>query len=578
MSLQPDCSAMSSSSLRLLVDHFPHVGIETITDPRRIQAIIRDLFFNQSRATLHVTDETSVPFVGVALNLKPDSSRPLIWQAQGLPKISHLTVRTFGYNSGFMFQASNASVNGGTVAIEMPEQIVRSHGQRHRRAGAPTGIYILLSSSETPSKTLKCQVQDVSFEGLSFLLPKTHPVRAGEAIGNLRVLWPTGAQMEFSATVQHVTRVRNKDTMCGVHLIPKSVEDKHCWMELISKLLYPRTIIASGLNEQLWDLFVRSGYFEISGQSEASFNSLQGGFANTNRRLSSAPHLGCQVCWLSHQRIEASVTLVKPYRTTWIGYQLARLKDGSSPATGRQILRDVLLHGYEYPQRDPEFAWMVTWVRVDARFSRHLMHTLTERFVHDPTRAALIRFRAMRGRTSTRPQALPPMIEISTPSTLELGVLLNSVSKTHPPSYIEAHDLTTDRIHIDSVRKSWSEAELERDREIFVLRKSGVPLAFATCELIEPGLHLFGLFDTVRLYSVDAHGKQHYTHLLQHARNWYKKRGRQTFAYFCEDIDYRHALDAGFEDLGEADMTILSAELMHHQLEHVWEITSPKDE
>ena len=123
---------------------------------------------------------------------------------------------------------------------------------------------------------------------------------------------------------------------------------------------------------------------------------------------------------------------------------------------------------------------------------------------------------------------------------------------------------------------AWKRAGLARDRVTLIARHNGRACAAAVCELVEDGLHLFGLLDVVRLFAITPGGRATFTALLEASRDWYASRGKTGFAYFCETEDYAHATAADLVDLGTADMTVLAAELMPDQLEHAWEITAPK--
>jgi hypothetical protein len=151
------------------------------------------------------------------------------------------------------------------------------------------------------------------------------------------------------------------------------------------------------------------------------------------------------------------------------------------------------------------------------------------------------------------------------------------VAAKHPEAYAEAHDLVESRLALDGITRQWKRAGLERDRGFLAARVDDKARGIAVCETAAAGLHLYGLFDVVRLYALDRCDDSVRIALLEAARTWYRERGKARLAYFCETPNFAHGTAADFDDMGEADMTILAAELMPEQLLHAWEITAPKD-
>ncbi len=96
----------------------------------------------------------------------------------------------------------------------------------------------------------------------------------------------------------------------------------------------------------------------------------------------------------------------------------------------------------------------------------------------------------------------------------------------------------------------------------------------AVAELAEEGVHLFALFHAVRLLALEGAPSRLPT-LLEDARDWYQGLGKEKFVLFLED-PWPGVADTGLVDLGAADTTVLSADLLPDQLEHIWEITAPR--
>ncbi len=124
--------------------------------------------------------------------------------------------------------------------------------------------------------------------------------------------------------------------------------------------LYPTTRTAS--DEGLWDLYVDSGYFNISGKAETGFRPRPPGLLTTDQAMGRAPAVAACV-WPSSRGVEAGMTMARPYLGSWVAYQLARRQDEAPVPGAPSVLRETLLHSLEHAWRDPGFRWFITWVQ-----------------------------------------------------------------------------------------------------------------------------------------------------------------------------------------------------------------------
>jgi hypothetical protein len=114
---------------------------------------------------------------------------------------------------------------------------------------------------------------------------------------------------------------------------------------------------------------------------------------------------------------------------------------------------------------------------------------------------------------------------------------------------------------------------------VLVARDRHCALAAAIVETADDGLHLFGLFDSVRLFALSSGGERAYGALLAAAQRWYGSMEKGSFVAFLEDgVEIQPKALAGAEDLGLADFVVLSSEHLPELLEHVYEITAPRRE
>jgi hypothetical protein len=162
-------------------------------------------------------------------------------------------------------------------------------------------------------------------------------------------------------------------------------------------------------------------------------------------------------------------------------------------------------------------------------------------------------------------------------SASDLDRFLEHVHRTRTRHYIEAHDLSPDTFDQRRLRQQWTEAGFHRGRQLWVARAGTRPIAFALLESADDGLHLFRLLDVVRLYSLEEGAGETFPALLDAARRWFAGQGKQRFICFAERQQLEALRGAGLHDLGEADAVLLPRQLLPELLEHVYEVTAPRD-
>jgi hypothetical protein len=356
------------------------------------------------------------------------------------------------------------------------------------------------------------------------------------------------------------------------------LEENTSWFDLVNDQIHSETRVGSRFGEETWDLYDRCGYFTLSGKSPADFAPLRQAFLSTSRQLDHAPHLGCHVVSAaSTGGVRAALSVLKVYRGTWLGYQMAKTSGDIDGIPGRAILRDIHLRAYEHVQRDPQVAWVLGYVQVKRVWSKLAHYDMPLRHVASGD-AAIVRFRALEVPcTAHREETNAPEVQVGTASRTEALKIAGAIRRLRPWQYADALDLVPERIQMEEIRRSWNRSRFERERGLLVARVHGVAVAAAIVEIGAEGMHLFNLLDLARLYPLTAAGVAHFPRLLEAAKAWFLERGRSKYVLFQEeDMVLPDEVVAGFGDMGQADMTILAAARVPELLEHVFEITAPR--
>jgi hypothetical protein len=364
-------------------------------------------------------------------------------------------------------------------------------------------------------------------------------------------------------------------TLCTVRFEPDGAEGRARWDETLERIVHPHTRRAGTWAASLWELYDKSGYFQLSGKTSAHFSRLRHSFAVATRRLDTLPELGCQVVWPSPERVEAALSALFVYAGTAMVYQVARRRDSTSSVSARQVLRAINVHAFEHLNRDPMFEWTLVYVQEGgARWSHLAYQVFTEAQL--PTGlACVVRFRAMEWQGGDR---LDPPGGLSTGAATEQewALLAAVLPRVRPRPYLEALDLVPARFDLKGVRDRWARGGFKREREVLVARERGRPLAAAVVESAHDALHLFGLLDSVRFFRLSPDGDRSLGALVSAAHQWYRARGKQTFVCFFEGEQLEHAAQPGLYDLGAANLLAFPRPLMPDFLEHLYAITAPR--
>jgi hypothetical protein len=353
-------------------------------------------------------------------------------------------------------------------------------------------------------------------------------------------------------------------------------ECEAAWVRFVSQTLCPTTRTSENLIEPLWELYVRSGYFNLAGKTADDFEEVKQSFVKMARRAAQIPQLFCQTVWPSDRGIEATLSFMKPYKHSWMGHQLAK-RLGKPPTVVRnpgQILLDIYLRSFEHCTSDPEHRWCLAylesntaWVeRAHIRHAKRLMangeaYAMPVRLMHAHTHG-------------DAPPSGKYVFGLATAE--EKAMVVDYIARTRPPAYIDALDFSAERFEMLDITRVWQSFGLKRGREVHVAReRDGTPLAALILETGEPGTNLFGLLDSARLIPLHPRARDTYVELLDEARRWFTQRGCTAFTYLREDDDDSYAAAAHLEDSPEAApyLWIIPAKVVPDFLEHVSELS-----
>jgi hypothetical protein len=484
----------------------------------------------------------------------------LNWQTDGAVGDGPLQLEFSGPAIDYQAKLENRGLLAGSLVTSVPTHFESVRVRREPRFPAPSDVHLSLRGAEQAARYPLTNLSDRGLQfrtdsDVSFLLP-------GARI-DADVTFMGAGRVCLSLTVRHVTCDDGKIWAVGGSLSFASSEDESRWHERVDAVRHSLTQVGKLYTRDMWELFDAAGYFGLSQKNSGEFARYRESFERTSRYLSAQPEHGVQVVFPSVRGIEATASAVAESEHTAVIYHVAK-RPGDDPRgiSGKIVLRSVYEHALTWAARR-HVQWVSAWVQDVTRFSCGLHRDFCR--AHEGNGASgVFTFRALEIVASAdAPKADYQVADAGD----ELDYVLAAFRARHPQPIGDA--------------RAWHPAafvqpsspfgrSMPRDRRVIVARKDGALCAAAILECAQPGLHLFGIFDScyVLKFGDDESALQA---LLSEASRWYAARAKTHFVYASDDLARQIP---GARDLGVTHESIFSIDLMSKFLEHLWQLTA----
>jgi hypothetical protein len=397
-------------------------------------------------------------------------------------------------------------------------------------------------------------------------------VHPDQKLEELTIRWKGGDVLRGRARVAHVSK--NPLTgleRCGLLLeFPAATRER--WHALVDGVLNPRSVQGQPEPRALWDAYVDSGYLNLSGKAPSDFESELDEFKLSQSRLRRAPSVGAFFAAGDNERLEAFAHQLQVWDKSWVWYHLCRLRTGRSLQTSDDhVLVDLYSRAYEYV-RQQGAKWLVTYIQKDAGYSR-LVHHESAKQLESCGASCVVPFHVHEVCGLEASSALG--CEVASASPEQAEAVRAFVETQYPALYLHATGLADPGLGLQALTALWAAQGLEREREVLVVTNGERVLASAVLEAASPGLHLYGLLDCARVFAHVADAEPFVAGLLLAAQEWYRKRGRSRFCYFRNPLHDPVEQRPGSRSLGEAYVTVHTAEAIPQLLERVFVLAAP---
>jgi hypothetical protein len=557
----------------------PDLELEVITDSAHIMEIFRALIANGATGYIHSQQANTRPHVVSAGRIERGSELPIHWWVERPWPEAPFQVLVQSYNSLYSFHVDEYRDVDGLLAFETPRRIIRSRSRSNRRISI-NDMTVTFRHPDCGDLRVTRKVVNVSHYGLAFFTdPSEDMIYPGLELPALVVSAGDKCTL-LQGRVRHVSPgTRTGTPICGIEIIPKSpFHPRIGWAHILEPHLHPTSTRASADEiPALWELLDASGYFQLSGKALPDFDPMWKQFERVSQKYAQHPAVGCQVLWRSPWGVDATISISLMYSGTWLLYQLARRK-GRSPVgvRGRQIVRDVYIHAFEHAAWYPTLQWVLAYTEANVRWHKVTHQLFAERYSHTG-KVMNIPFRLMEDTARRAPPSVGRDFDIGDATTEELEMFIARVRDLFPAGFADAIDLVPSRFYLEDVNRTLARADLSRERRLFVARRDGVPIAAALCETGTPGMHLFRLFEGVRLISLAEDSEPAMLRLIDYARNWYAEQGHDAFVYYMQPEQFELGRKVGLKDLGDGYTWLIHTSLIDDFLEHIDRLSAPRD-
>jgi hypothetical protein len=537
---------------------------ETLCDVAEITAVLRLLV--ERKATATVDDGGRV--VRLESQSYDEATAEMTFRMLGAAPRPPFVLVAPGYNAVYRLLVRRMRTETDTLCIGLPEAVERVRSRRSQRVSIAETLCVSFDHPLLPERRVTRPVLDLTYDGLSFAAdPSCVTLDSGVEIPLMLVERANGDVIALRARIKNRrASVGGEARSYGCSIEPQTARDAERWRATCDELLFPNTRRGAA---EVWSVYRESGYFGLSDTLDG-FEHLRSQYVEASRALSSAPALGCQSSWPARGPAVATVTNLRLYPSSWFSYHLAVRPEKSVAARASEVLRELYRQYIEHSLTLPGARWQMAYVQQSAHWSMRVHVDVPRRYqalghalVHD--------FRALQVRsTGSRVAERPAESSIGVAGDHDIERAMRSLRARRPEIYCDALEYSRDpaRFRLLDLKRQWARSGMERERDLLVAKQDGVIVAVGVVEAAQPGLHLFGLLDTLRMYALAPDGACAFDGLLDAARAWFRQHNRRSFCYLEEEGELV-ADGADIKLMSRAMMTLLSTERLPEMLEHL---------
>lgn len=472
---------------------------------------------------------------------------------EGLPAAftPGLAVRFFFEAGGAHYRFVSALTEPGittsrpALAATIPQEL---RGRRRRRAR----IHLEGLSAEaevTPvlsAETIRRPVIDVEMEGMAFLAQPGDLLPVGTRLRSIGVGLGGGIALQASGRIASRAPAQGPSgpaVRCGVHFDPLGQKEQSSLAAAILRHAHPGLELARGLTFDAFWAFLRETGF-LYPEKEEKIRAVLPEVHRSLTALFGAPDGPLRtLLFRSSGLLGGHVSVLKPYRSTWMVQHLATRKDGPGSLAAARALNVGVV---DYMDQLPDCEWTRVWFRPNNRWPARTFGRFA-RLQFDPHRCDLRTYAYLVAPTEGAPSPAVGGVVVSPARPSDWAELRRYLVTAGQTASLAAEDLCQ-APDLTEAAEPFRALGLERRREALVARRHGRLAAFALLEISSLGLNLSELTNAFRLHALDR-APEVTAVLLARARQRYAELGRGMAIGLAENPDLAAWGAAGFSHL-----------------------------
>jgi hypothetical protein len=412
-----------------------------------------------------------------------------------------------GFSLAF-FDAQRVRRHGDEVRFHLPDVLAQSIGRRAPRIVIEPGmLQAEISHPRLSDVTLRKDPTDLSYGGLSFTVdPEQDLLFPGERLHEM-VLRGKRTELLAHGVVRSVRRDVEGRFRFGLELEPVNGTGDRQWASDFFSLQFPMLLAARPdtvsenfrlLHESGYTRQVDPRYFD---QARASYCRAWEGIAERKNLADFLVYID-----LDAKKNLGTVSLNRIFNDVWQVHHLGIVRDPglTDKFSLFEIARDIYVGAASYVWYNQIKYFCIT-MTAEHEWNKLFYKAFLESLQHQGLPSQFDTCRVFRYSVQGQPP-LPPG-EVRAATQEELGILAERLAAALTPTEMDACEYSRSRLELKEFEAECAAAGLVRRRVILVTGQAP-HLGFAVCELMDPGVNLFGFFNSVRMVLDDVPAAQ----------------------------------------------------------------------
>ncbi|MBN2558342.1 MAG: PilZ domain-containing protein [Clostridia bacterium] len=412
-----------------------------------------------------------------------------------------------------------------------PPAVFTSSFKRHYSRYSPTDDETLLV--KMPDGSLH-DVKDITTSGVAFYSEKL-VYKIGDRIRNMQILMKNDF-VRIDAMVKYIIEADAGSYFYGTEFLNNNWFSHYSLFQYIFEQTYPELqSIFNFSREEIFLLYDNSGYFDLKPRDEIgdSFNKM----LKTLKKANDYPQITTNPVFVHNNKLYMGASALRIYNKTFLAQHLAAIPEARLFPGSKQ---SIYLGLSDYLICNPYYDYYLTYFNAHHKWHNKMYGSIAgyinddSKYLYDTVEFFEIFFN----------EYIPdPPTPYRAETMADPDMFLEYSQKNIPPLIRSTFGYNKANIDLREIKQVYELIGLYLDRCIIKVEKDGVVAAYAVCESYSPGLNLFNILDSIKVYIVEKEPDLSliFSSILGEAIYFYEKYEKMMTYLFI-------SLDAGIKD------------------------------